>query len=116
MARAPNEDDDVEPPLPLIRLKVEYTAPEGGKFDCENPQRFSNRFIGRVANTNDVVYFWRKKTAASRMSHLDLPTLLSSPFVSFFSFFFVNKFKSHADFIPQETAKMTQSIFQNPQS
>lgn len=48
-------------PLPLIRLKVEYTAPEGGQFDCENPQRFSNRFVGKVANTNDVVYFHRKK-------------------------------------------------------
>jgi double-strand break repair protein MRE11 len=50
-----------ERPLPLIRLKVEYTAPEGGQFDCENPQRFSNRFVGKVANTNDVVYFYRKK-------------------------------------------------------
>ncbi|PNY29257.1 Double-strand break repair protein mus-23 [Tolypocladium capitatum] len=52
-----------ERPLPLIRLKVEYTAPEGGQFDCENPQRFSNRFIGKVANTNDVVYFYRKKSS-----------------------------------------------------
>ncbi|KAJ6785714.1 hypothetical protein PWT90_06256 [Aphanocladium album] len=51
-----------ERPLPLIRLKVEYTAPEGGLFECENPQRFSNRFAGKVANTNDVVYFYRKKT------------------------------------------------------
>lgn len=51
-----------ERPLPLIRLKVEYTAPEGGLFECENPQRFSNRFVGKVANTNDVVYFYRKKT------------------------------------------------------
>lgn len=52
-----------ERPLPLIRLKVEYTAPEGGVFECENPQRFSNRFVGKVANTNDVVSFYRKKTA-----------------------------------------------------
>lgn len=52
-----------ERPLPLIRLKVEYSAPEGGLFECENPQRFSNRFVGKVANTNDVVYFYRKKTA-----------------------------------------------------
>ncbi|PNS18912.1 DNA repair protein rad32 [Sphaceloma murrayae] len=49
-------------PKPLIRLRVEYTAPEGGKFDCENPQRFSNRFAERVANKNDVVQFHRKKT------------------------------------------------------
>ncbi|KAK0736074.1 Mre11 DNA-binding presumed domain-containing protein [Apiosordaria backusii] len=57
---------DEEPPLPLIRLKVEYTAPEGSKFDVENPQRFSNRFANRVANQNDVVYFYRKKTAVTR--------------------------------------------------
>lgn len=50
-------------PLPLIRLKVEYTATDGGLFECENPQRFSNRFVGKVANTNDVVYFYRKKTS-----------------------------------------------------
>ncbi|PHH89559.1 hypothetical protein CDD83_5795 [Cordyceps sp. RAO-2017] len=52
-----------ERPLPLIRLKVEYSAHEGGQFECENPQRFSNRFVGKVANTNDVVYFYRKKTS-----------------------------------------------------
>lgn len=61
-----DEGDEVEEqPLPLIRLKVEYTAPEGGKYDVENPQRFSNRFVGKVANTNDVVYFYRKKTGQS---------------------------------------------------
>lgn len=58
--------DDVEAPLPLVRLRVEYTAPDGGRFDCENPQRFSNRFVDKVANVNDVVQFWRKKTTATR--------------------------------------------------
>ncbi|KAJ4144308.1 hypothetical protein LMH87_003198 [Akanthomyces muscarius] len=61
-----------ERPLPLIRLKVEYTAPEGGLFECENPQRFSNRFVGKVANTNDVVYFYRKKTV-QRKATADAP-------------------------------------------
>lgn len=56
-------DEEVEPPLPLIRLRVEYTAPEGGNYQTENPQRFSNRFIGRVANSNDVVSFHRKRVA-----------------------------------------------------
>lgn len=60
------EDETPKPPLPLIRLRVEYTAPEGGRFDCENPQRFSNRFVGKVANVNDVVQFHRKKVAAAR--------------------------------------------------
>ena len=59
-------DEDLEIPLPLIRLRVEYSAPDGGNFDCENPQRFSNRFVGKVANVNDVVQFYRKKTGATR--------------------------------------------------
>jgi double-strand break repair protein MRE11 len=58
------EENDV--PLPLVRLRVEYSAPEGGKFETENPQRFSNRFVGRVANVNDVVQFYRKKSAIQR--------------------------------------------------
>ena len=63
-------DDDGEPPevpLPLIRLRVETSIPDSdAKFDVENPQRFSNRFVGKVANTNDVVQFHsRKKTALS---------------------------------------------------
>lgn len=58
-----HEDDAeiTEVPLPLIRLRVEISAPDGGNFDCENPQRFSNRFVGKVANVNDVVQFHRKK-------------------------------------------------------
>ncbi len=59
------EDEELEVPLPLVRLRVETSTPEGGNFDCENPQRFSNRFVGKVANVNDVVQFHRKKKAAS---------------------------------------------------
>ncbi|KAK0388147.1 hypothetical protein NLU13_4392 [Sarocladium strictum] len=58
-------------PLPLIRLKVEYSALDGGQFECENPQRFSNRFLGKVANTNDVVYFHRKKKAQKKATAVD---------------------------------------------
>jgi double-strand break repair protein MRE11 len=57
--------EGTDPPLPLIRLRVEYTAPEGN-FEIENPQRFSNRFVGKVANVNDVIQFHRKKTTATR--------------------------------------------------
>ncbi|KAF2661429.1 DNA repair exonuclease [Lophiostoma macrostomum CBS 122681] len=53
-------------PLPLVRLRVEYTAPDNGEFNCENPQRFSNRFQGKVANINDVVQFYRKKQTVNR--------------------------------------------------
>lgn len=68
-------DDEPEVPLPLIRLRVEYSAPDGGNFDCENPQRFSNRFVGKVANVNDVVQFYRKKAGSGRKGPdgVDLP-------------------------------------------
>ncbi|KAG5357722.1 Double-strand break repair protein [Yarrowia sp. B02] len=64
------EDDvqgGVSPPLPLIRLRVEYS----GGYDVENPRRFSNRYVSRVANIDDVVLFFKKKvrdttTATSR--------------------------------------------------
>ncbi|KAH8816455.1 DNA repair protein [Xylogone sp. PMI_703] len=65
---AVQDDDDAqeEPPLPLVRLRVEYSAPDGGRYDCENPQRFSNRFVGKVANVNDVVQFYRKKSGQKK--------------------------------------------------
>ena len=63
-----------EMPRPLVRLRVEYTAPEGGRFDCENPQRFSRRFESEVANTNDVIQFHRKKTAVRKtQSGVEVP-------------------------------------------
>ena len=58
--------EEIEVPLPLIRLRVEYTTPDGGSYDCENPQRFSNRFVGKVANVNDVVQFYRKKSGGTK--------------------------------------------------
>ncbi|KAK4696146.1 double-strand break repair protein MRE11, partial [Lecanoromycetidae sp. Uapishka_2] len=68
-------EEGEEAPLPLIRLRVEYTAPEGGNFDCENPQRFSSRFVDRVANHTDVVQFHRKKVGGTKrmINGADLP-------------------------------------------
>ncbi|KAL8895602.1 MAG: hypothetical protein Q9207_008100, partial [Kuettlingeria erythrocarpa] len=60
------EDAEEDAPKPLIRLRVEYTAPGGGNYDCENPQRFSNRFMEKVANVNDVIQFYRKKASGTR--------------------------------------------------
>ncbi|KAG5438529.1 hypothetical protein PCANB_002633 [Pneumocystis canis] len=51
-----------EPPLPLIRLKVEYSL----EYQVENPQRFSNRFVGKVANPNDIVKFYMKKNTRNK--------------------------------------------------
>lgn len=65
MHRDEADDEEMEVPLPLVRLRVETSTPEGGSFDCENPQRFSNRFVGKVANVNDVVQFHRKKKNVS---------------------------------------------------
>jgi len=59
-------DDPPEIPLPLVRLRVEYTAPQPGEFNVENPQRFSSRFVDKVANSNDVVQFYRKKKTTTR--------------------------------------------------
>jgi double-strand break repair protein MRE11 len=58
-------------PLPLVRLRVEVTTPDGGRFDCENPQRFSNRFVGKVANVNDVVQFHQKRKSAATSRRAD---------------------------------------------
>lgn len=66
-----DDDDELEPPLPLVRLRVEVSTPDDGSFDCENPQRFSNRFVGKVANVNDVVQFYRKKKTATSASKLE---------------------------------------------
>lgn len=63
-----DEDEELKPPLPLVRLRVEYTAPEPGEFKIDNPQRFSNEFIGKIANENDVVQFHRKKKTATKTS------------------------------------------------
>lgn len=59
-------DEDTVPPLPIIRLRVEYTAPSGGDFKVEQNQRFSNEYMGKVANVNDVIQFHRKRAATSR--------------------------------------------------
>lgn len=68
-------DEDEEPPLPLIRLRVESTPPEGGKYELDNPQRFSNKFTDLVANATDVIQFHRKKRGATRKGkvQLDMP-------------------------------------------
>ncbi|BFZ62638.1 meiotic recombination [Saitoella coloradoensis] len=62
------EDRDKTPPLPLVRLRVDYA----GGYDVENPQRFSNRFVGKVANSGDVVLFHRKRAQATRKARTNI--------------------------------------------
>lgn len=88
-----NQDDDLNElsitiPLPLIRLRVNYAGPTSSNksnsgsgtstssriivndmldYQVENPRRFSNRFVGRVANSNNIVqYYKRKKPTVAR--------------------------------------------------
>lgn len=45
--------------LPLIRLRVDHT----GDYEIENARRFSNKFVGRIANVNDILLYHKKKPA-----------------------------------------------------
>lgn len=48
-------------PLPLIRIRVDYS----GGYEIENTRRFSNKFVGRIANVNDAVHFYKKRVYSS---------------------------------------------------
>ncbi|KAM9928526.1 hypothetical protein OXX59_001797 [Metschnikowia pulcherrima] len=48
-----------DPLLPLIRLRVDHT----GEYEVENSRRFSNRFVGKIANVNDILLYHKKKAA-----------------------------------------------------
>lgn len=61
-------------PLPLIRLKVEYS----GGFEAFNPHRFGQQFVDKVANPKEVLKFYRKRKApvqTNRKSKNALPLL-----------------------------------------
>ncbi|EGG14929.1 DNA repair exonuclease [Cavenderia fasciculata] len=53
--------------LPLIRLKVDYTG-----YSTINPQKFGQRFTGKVANPNDILLFTRKKPTSSKKQQQDV--------------------------------------------
>ncbi|KAL6065853.1 Double-strand break repair protein [Balamuthia mandrillaris] len=53
--------DNRAPKLPLIRLRVEY-----GGFSTCNPQRFGQQFVGKVANPNDILLFYKRRTATPK--------------------------------------------------
>ncbi|KAJ6251159.1 double-strand break repair protein mre11 [Anaeramoeba flamelloides] len=59
-----DEDDDNQvlfplknPDYPLIRLKIEYTG-----FEVPTPQRFGQRFVGKVANPTTLLRVYCKRT------------------------------------------------------
>ncbi|SNX87716.1 related to MRE11 - DNA repair and meiotic recombination protein [Melanopsichium pennsylvanicum] len=53
-------------PLPLVRLRVEYTNQE-----ISNPQRFGQEFAGKVANPKEVLQFTKRKALRSGRRDLD---------------------------------------------
>ncbi|KAJ3104912.1 Double-strand break repair protein mre11a [Phlyctochytrium planicorne] len=53
-----NPESDKETPLPIVRLRVDYTG-----YNTVNPVRFGQKFLGKVANIKDVLQFFRKRNA-----------------------------------------------------
>ncbi|CAG8736399.1 2686_t:CDS:2, partial [Racocetra persica] len=47
-------------PLPLIRLKVEYS----GGFTVLNNRQFGQKFVNLVANNHEILFFYRKRAFA----------------------------------------------------
>lgn len=67
-----DEEMKAQLPLPLIRLRVDYSGPGNTQsmidYQVENPRRFSNSFVGRVANGNTVIQFYKKKKVNNSLS------------------------------------------------
>ncbi|OAE24635.1 hypothetical protein AXG93_4080s1150 [Marchantia polymorpha subsp. ruderalis] len=51
-------DKSPESQVPLVRLRVDYTG-----FTTINPQRFGQKFVGKVANPNDILLFTKASKA-----------------------------------------------------
>lgn len=52
------EDPNLEMPIPLIRIRVDYS----GGYETFNPQQFGQKFINRVANPKDILKFQRLRS------------------------------------------------------
>jgi double-strand break repair protein MRE11 len=61
-----------KPPVPLMRLRVDYTPPDGGNFDCENPQRITSELNDKIANVEEVILFHQKKKGITRAGNIDV--------------------------------------------
>lgn len=63
------DDEDIDTsmiPLPLIRLRVDYS----GDYEVEGPQRLSKKFVGKVANIDDIFQFHKKSSQNSKLKAL----------------------------------------------
>ncbi|CAG8539450.1 7967_t:CDS:10, partial [Racocetra fulgida] len=63
-------------PLPLIRLKVEYS----GGFTVLNNRQFGQKFVNLVANNHEILFFYRKRAFA--VDEFDMPENLSHNYVT----------------------------------
>lgn len=75
-----DEDEDLSSlPLPLVRLRVDYSGPANGAsmidYQVENPRRISNKFAGRVANGNTVIQFYKKTRSTTSTSKKLSPSM-----------------------------------------
>ncbi|KAL3696516.1 hypothetical protein R1sor_010592 [Riccia sorocarpa] len=55
-----------ESQIPLVRLRVDYTG-----FTTINPQRFGQKFVGKVANPNDILLFTKSSRGVRRAKQED---------------------------------------------
>ncbi|CAO3596207.1 unnamed protein product [Absidia cylindrospora] len=58
MSHSSNKDNSTTMPLPLIRIRVDYT----GGYEIFNPLQFGQQYTNRVANPKDMLKFQRAKT------------------------------------------------------
>ena len=63
IAREPKFANPDRPKPPLVRLRVEHTG-----FARINVSRFGQRFVGRVANPDDLLQFYKQKAPLARRS------------------------------------------------
>ncbi|CAG8579339.1 8834_t:CDS:10 [Diversispora eburnea] len=71
-----DEVDESKFPLPLIRLRVDYT----GEFGVFNNRQFGQNFVNRVANNQEILLFHRNKKISS--SEMDVPENISQAVVN----------------------------------
>ncbi|CAO3639963.1 unnamed protein product [Mucor hiemalis] len=59
-----SENPSIEMPIPLVRIRVDYS----GGYETFNTQQFGQKFIKRVANPKDMLKFQRSTTTSSNNS------------------------------------------------
>lgn len=71
---------EVEVPLPLIRLKCDYSGSNPDDvYSIMNPQRFGQAYVGKVANPRDLVHFVRKRKPVANKTTVDSNPIVLVP-------------------------------------